>query len=169
MSPVVIDVREADEFEQRHIRDSIHLPLSAFSRIAPAFLKALRGNKVLLVCQSGQRAALAASEAERFGADCEIEIYPGGLQEWVRQGNPVQESRKAGFPILRQVHLIAGTLVLTGAALSLFLHPAFAYLAVFVGMGLMVSGATGICGMALLLNRMPWNRRKGRDLRWCDR
>lgn len=162
MNPVIIDVREADEFECRHIVDSIHLPLSSFSRQAPPVFKTLAGRKVLLMCQSGKRAELAASEAERFDADCEVEIYRGGIQEWIRQGKAVIELRKPGLPIMRQVQLIAGTLVVSGVLLSLFINPSFIYLSAFVGAGLMTAGATGFCGMALLLNQMPWNRNRSK-------
>jgi len=42
--------------------------------------------------------------------------------------------------------------------LSVLLHPGWVYAAMFVGAGLTFAGATDICGMAILLARMPWNR-----------
>jgi hypothetical protein len=44
---------------------------------------------------------------------------------------------------------------LLGAAVS----PAFYLLSAFVGAGLVFAGATGFCGMARVLELMPWNRR----------
>jgi hypothetical protein len=58
----------------------------------------------------------------------------------------------------RQVRIAAGSLVLLGVGLG-FLHPAFFGLAGFVGAGLVFAGVTDTCGMAMLLARMPWNRR----------
>jgi hypothetical protein len=37
-------------------------------------------------------------------------------------------------------------------------NPAFYALSAFVGAGLTFAGATGWCGMAMLLKTMPWNR-----------
>lgn len=60
---------------------------------------------------------------------------------------------------MRQVQLIAGGLVLLGVVLGFLVHPGFFALSGFVGAGLMMAGATGWCGMAVLLRTMPWNRR----------
>jgi len=60
---------------------------------------------------------------------------------------------------MRQVHLAAGLLALAGALGSLFWKPEMVWLAVLVGAGLTVSGATGFCGMARFLGLMPWNRK----------
>ena len=64
------------------------------------------------------------------------------------------------LPLMRQVQLIAGLLILTGTLLSLFVHPGWIGLAIFVGAGLTVAGSTGFCGMAVILEKMPWNRAK---------
>lgn len=59
---------------------------------------------------------------------------------------------------MRQVQLVAGSLVALGIALGVFLNPWFLVLPAFVGCGLMFAGATGWCGMAMLLGAMPWNK-----------
>jgi hypothetical protein len=48
-------------------------------------------------------------------------------------------------------------MVLTGIGLGLVVSPWFLALAAFFGAGLTFAGATGTCGLALLLMRMPWN------------
>jgi hypothetical protein len=53
----------------------------------------------------------------------------------------------------------AGLLVTAGLALAWTVHPAFMLLSACVGLGLMFSAATDTCGMAMVLARMPWNRR----------
>jgi predicted branched-subunit amino acid permease len=53
----------------------------------------------------------------------------------------------------------AGSLVLLGVILAWRLHPAFIALSAFVGAGLIFAGATDFRGMAMLLGKMPWNRR----------
>jgi len=37
-------------------------------------------------------------------------------------------------------------------------NPLFALIPAFTGLGLTLAGATGWCGLALLLGKMPWNR-----------
>jgi hypothetical protein len=58
----------------------------------------------------------------------------------------------------RQIRITAGSLVLLGALLGWFLHPACVSLSAFVGAGLIFAGITNTCGMGLLLARMPWNQ-----------
>jgi hypothetical protein len=49
-------------------------------------------------------------------------------------------------------------MVLTGVALGTLVNAWFLGLAAFFGAGLAFAGATGTCGLALVLMRMPWNR-----------
>lgn len=158
MNPVIIDVREKDEFDAEHIADAIHVPLSDFTRRAPALLKSLQGRPVVLICLGGKRAAMAATQAAGFAAEVEISVFAGGLTEWKRQGKPTVASGRTRLPIMRQVQLIAGSLVLGGVLLASFVHPSFIFLPGFVGTGLIVAGATGFCGMAEILSRLPWNK-----------
>ncbi len=59
---------------------------------------------------------------------------------------------------MRQVQITAGLLILTGIVLGWAVNPIFYALSAFVGAGLTFAGATGWCGMAMLLKTMPWNR-----------
>jgi hypothetical protein len=47
---------------------------------------------------------------------------------------------------------------LTGVVPGAFVSHWFFALSGFVGAGLIFAGVTGICGMAMLLAKMPWNR-----------
>jgi hypothetical protein len=58
----------------------------------------------------------------------------------------------------RQVRIGAGALVLASLALAQWVHPAWIGLAAFMGAGLVFSGVTGFCGMAIILAKMPWNQ-----------
>jgi hypothetical protein len=58
----------------------------------------------------------------------------------------------------RQVRLAAGLIVLVATLLSVLVNLKWVYLAMFVGAGLTFAGATNICGMAIVLAKMPWNR-----------
>ena len=76
---------------------------------------------------------------------------------WRRARLPVREGRKR-LPVDRQVQLIAGGMVLTGLALGTLVNPWFLVISAFFGAGLTFAGATGTCGLALVLLKMPWNR-----------
>ncbi|MFU2115194.1 DUF2892 domain-containing protein [[Pasteurella] aerogenes] len=59
---------------------------------------------------------------------------------------------------MRQVQIVAGSLVLIGVLLGWTTNAAFYLLSCFVGTGLLFAGITGFCGMARLLDKMPWNK-----------
>ena len=159
MKQVIIDVREKDEFMAERVEGSINLPLSSLGHQAPGVLKNLKdSSSFLLMCRSGKRAELAKQQIEALGLGCDLRVYEGGILEWKKQGKALECGGKAVLPIMRQVQLTAGALILVGTALAWFVNPLWVLLPGFVGGGLFTAGATGFCGMALLLSRMPWNR-----------
>jgi rhodanese-related sulfurtransferase len=83
----------------------------------------------------------------------------GGTNAWSEAGLPVVRGKKA-VSLERQVRIAAGFLVLLGIGLGVVVHPYLLGLSAFVGAGLMFSGITDTCGMALVLARMPWNHVK---------
>ncbi len=62
---------------------------------------------------------------------------------------------------MRQVQIIAGFLIVLGVALSYTVSKDFILLSGFVGLGLLVAGVTGFCGMANLLMLLPYNKNNG--------
>lgn len=158
MKQVIIDVREKAEFTAEQVEGSINLPLSALSHQAPGVLKNLSDCSFVLMCRSGKRAGLAKQQLEALGLGCDIQVYGGGILEWKKQGRPTEGGAKSVIPIMRQVQLLAGFLILVGAVLSWWVSPLWVLLTGFVGAGLFTAGATGFCGMAELLCRMPWNK-----------
>ena len=85
---------------------------------------------------------------------------PGGIRAWKRAGLPVERAPgSGGLSIQRQVQIGAGSLVVLGVVLGATVTPWFFALAGFVGAGLVFAGASGTCGMAALLARLPHNRR----------
>lgn len=138
----LVDIREADEFRRAHVPGAVNRPLSALD---PAALPA----GAVVMCQSGARCArLAAAHP----------VLEGGLAAWERAGLPVARDARAPIPIMRQVQMVAGGLVLGGVLGGAFVAPGLYALAGFVGAGLVLAGATGFCGMARVLAAMPWNR-----------
>lgn len=151
----LVDVREADERARVHVPGSQHLPLS---QLGQAQLAAAEGRPVLFYCRSGMRTQANADQLAAKAGSCQAFIVEGGIEAWKRAGLAVAEDRKAPLEIMRQVQIGAGSLVLIGVLGGAFLTPLLYLLAAFVGAGLVFAGASGFCGMALLLRHMPWNR-----------
>jgi rhodanese-related sulfurtransferase len=158
---VLIDVREPDEHARERIEGARLAPLSRFE---PASLEGERAKIAVFHCNSGNRTTQAADRLLGAGFAEAYELE-GGLQGWRSAGLPVITDRKAPLPIMRQVQVAAGALVLLGIVLAVLVSPWFMALAAFVGAGLIVAGVTGFCGMANLLLRMPWNRTRSRPTR----
>ena len=78
--PLVLDVREAEEFAQGHLQGARHLPLSQLDTRLEELQK-YRDKPVLVYCQSGARARKACA---RLGAHSFTQLYQlqGGLQAW---------------------------------------------------------------------------------------
>ncbi len=151
---LLIDIREDDEFARRHIPGALSRPLSRFDAVA---LPEMAGTDVIFTCRSGMR---TATNSARLAAPVDGNAYllEGGLDNWVRAGLPVEANRKAPLEMMRQVQIVAGSLVLAGALLGWLVSPLFFGLSAFVGAGLTFAGISGFCGMAKLLAFLPWNR-----------
>lgn len=71
---LIVDIREPDEYEAAHIKDSLHVPRGileascdwGYSDTIPALAMA-RDKPVVLVCRSGNRTALAALTLQLLG------------------------------------------------------------------------------------------------------
>jgi glyoxylase-like metal-dependent hydrolase (beta-lactamase superfamily II) len=151
-SPFILDVRSALEFEGERIEGARNIPVDQLEiRLA----ELPDHEELFVVCRTGIRAAIAATSLARAGR--RARVLEGGMRAWRRAHLPVREGRKR-LAVDRQVQLIAGTMVLTGVGLGAFVNPWFLALAAFFGAGLTFAGATGTCGLALLLMKMPWNR-----------
>jgi rhodanese-related sulfurtransferase len=151
---VLIDVREAGEHARENIAGARLVPLSSFD---PAKLPATGGKRLVVHCLSGSRSARA--QVQLAAAGIEAVALTGGIEAWKAAGLPVRENKSAPLPIMRQVQIVAGTLIVAGAALGAYVHPGFHALSAFVGAGLVFAGASGWCGMANLLGLLPYNRR----------
>lgn len=151
----LLDVRTPGEYESMHIRGAYNVPLDTLAEHASE-IRANVSNPIVLVCQSGQRARVA-EEALKAGGLRNLHVLDGGVNGWVKAGQPVAGSAKR-MSLERQVRIVTGMLAGIGGVLALSFNPAFALLSVFVGGGLVFAGVTDTCGMAMLLSRLPYNR-----------
>ena len=150
--PFILDVRSALEFEGERI-EGAHL--IRVDELDGRLDEIPDQAEVIVVCRTGVRATIAAEVLARAGR--RPRVLEGGMLAWRRARLPVREGRKR-LPVDRQVQLIAGGMVLIGIALGTLVNPWFLTISAFFGAGLTFAGATGTCGLALLLLKMPWNR-----------
>jgi rhodanese-related sulfurtransferase len=149
-----INVCTPAEYKEKHIAGVRNIPLDALKNHVQEFA----GKQTVYVhCRSGRRAEQAIARLHELGVTAELVNVEGGLLAWDEAGHPTSTLTNR-MPIMRQVLLIAGSLVLLGILLSLVGHPWFIALSAFVGAGLTFAGASGWCGMSFLLARMPWNK-----------
>ncbi len=156
---ILIDVREPDEFKAEHIAYAISLPLGVVGELS-SHLNIPKSRKVIFQCLKGARGQKAC---DIVGASTlsgyEIYNIGGGIDAWKAQSFPVvSSSSRAGLPIFRQVQIIIGLLIL---ALILLGFAGFALgfvLAAIAAGALVFAGITGFCGLAMLLDKMPWNK-----------
>jgi glyoxylase-like metal-dependent hydrolase (beta-lactamase superfamily II)/rhodanese-related sulfurtransferase len=155
LAPLLLDVRSPIEFESEHIDGAVNVPLDTLD----ARLEEIpEQSDLVVVCRTGVRATIAADTLGRAGR--RARVLEGGVLAWRRARLPLREGRKR-LPIDRQVQLIAGLMVLVGVTLGVLVNPWFLAIAAFFGAGLTFAGATGTCGLALLLMKMPWNSVSG--------
>jgi hydroxyacylglutathione hydrolase len=88
----VIDVRELDERDSGFIPGSKHIPY----RLLRAYGATVAdGKPVVTICESGSRAAIAASVLAAAGVDARPVIH-GGIADWESGGGHTVEFRRCG-------------------------------------------------------------------------
>jgi rhodanese-related sulfurtransferase len=159
MKEIILDVRERDEFKLEHAPGAINLPLSEIKSAGPNLLKHFENCDLVLMCLSGKRAKMAQEQINNLGFQLPgLKIYEGGINAWKSAGQPTTVSAAKAIPLMRQVLIAAGSLLLVSFALGYFLNPIWFWGSAVIGSGLLFAGTTGICPMANVLARMPWNK-----------
>ncbi|WP_412176607.1 rhodanese family protein [Enterobacter sp.] len=153
---VFIDIRERTEYLREHIPNACSLPLADF--MAGKTIEATERQPVIFHCQSGMRTAQNASVLMKAAGPVPALLMTGGINAWKSASLPTIEDKKQPLPVMRQVQIVAGTLVLAGVVLGYTVDSRFFMLSAFVGAGLLYAGVSGFCAMAGLLLKMPWNR-----------
>ena len=148
-----IDVRGLDEFVAERLDGSECVPLE---RLLQAANRWEPDESLLLICQSGARSQQAHDSLSKAGFSS-LQVLSGGLDACRKIGLDLITER-ATLPIIRQVLITAGSLVLLSLGLGATLSPWFYAIAWFVAAGLTFSGLSGVCPMAKMLALFPWNR-----------
>jgi rhodanese-related sulfurtransferase len=145
-----LDVRSAAEFATGHVPGAVNIPMEQVE----GRMEGLRPGPLVLICESGKRAEIVAGW---LAGRREVTLLEGGIRAWRNAGYPLVVCAPCRWTLERQVRLIAGLIVLVATLLSVLINAKWVYLAMLVGAGLTFAGITSICGMAILLGKMPWN------------
>jgi len=81
----LLDVRAEGEWKAGHVPNSVNIPVQ---ELAQRFTEIPRGKRIIVHCQTGARAAIAASLLKARGFD-DVSIFSGGFAEWSRSGEKV--------------------------------------------------------------------------------
>ncbi len=152
---VLLDVRSAIEFSQAHIGGSVNVPLEGLASRMDELSRP--GKKYIVLCRTGNRSPMAADMLMQAGIN-EVKVMQGGMEGWKKEKLPVVKGA-GGVSLERQVRIIAGSLVLSGALLSWLVHWAFIFMPVFAGSGLIYAGVSDNCLMGILLMKLPYNKK----------
>ena len=156
----LLDVRSPGEFAAAHIAGSHNIPLGDLAEHTHALVTG-PATELVVVCQSGGRAQLAADQLRAAGHE-QVQVLEGGIGAWTQADGETQGGGSA-WTIERQVRLVAGSLVLTGILTSLKL-PKAKFLSGAIGSGLVFSAVSNTCMMGNLLSKLPHNRAASADV-----
>ncbi|MBA4175343.1 MAG: sulfurtransferase [Leptothrix sp. (in: Bacteria)] len=102
-APLLVDVREADEFALAHIAGSLHVPRGVLEQACEwdydethPVLAAGRARPIVLVCRSGNRSLLAADVMQALGYTAVLSLKTG-VRGWNDFELPLVDA--AGQPV----------------------------------------------------------------------
>jgi len=84
---VLLDVRESNEYNTGHIRDSIHIPMSSLVKRLTELDK-YKNKKILAYCRSGSRSNSACRTLYKQGFE-NVSNMAGGIMSWSNANLPV--------------------------------------------------------------------------------
>lgn len=89
---LLLDVREANEYSEGHILDSVHVPLSAFDKRVGE-LEKYKDRPIVVACRSGHRSARAAGILRKNAFE-QVYNLRGGVLAWANAGLPLTKGGK---------------------------------------------------------------------------
>ena len=88
---VILDVREDNEFNSGHIRNSIHIPLASLSKRINE-LEKYKEKSILAVCRSGNRSNTACRTLNKQGFE-NVSNLAGGIMSWSSANLPISKKK----------------------------------------------------------------------------
>jgi glyoxylase-like metal-dependent hydrolase (beta-lactamase superfamily II)/rhodanese-related sulfurtransferase len=89
----VLDVREKDERDRGYIPGTRHVPYRVVRQAAEEGL--VNGGPVVTICETGARAAIAASVLQAAGVEARAVLH-GGVATWAARGGETVQFRRCG-------------------------------------------------------------------------
>jgi rhodanese-related sulfurtransferase len=86
---LVLDVREADEYQAGHVLNAKHIPLGKLSERLGE-LEKYRNQPIVVVCRSGKRSASACATLVKQGYTQAYNLA-GGMMAWQKSNLPVEK------------------------------------------------------------------------------
>ena len=83
-TPLLLDVREHDEWDAGHIATAVHIPMG---ELATRLDEVPRDQDVVVVCRSGNRSASVTAYLDRNGWSARN--LAGGMMAWDAAGRPM--------------------------------------------------------------------------------
>ncbi|MCF6765845.1 rhodanese family protein [Thiotrichales bacterium 19S3-7] len=149
----LIDIRSPSEFNKEHIESAENIQKEQLSSLSFSEQEC-----IIFYCQAGIRTSQIKNQLLQLKAKT-IVILDGGLNAWKKAGYHTKLDKKAPIPIMHQVQIIVGIMVLIGVILGFWLSAYFTLISAFFGLGLLFAGLSGFCGLAKLLMLLPYNQR----------
>jgi phage shock protein E len=87
-APVILDVRTLEEYSSGHVPGAINVPYDQVADRVEEFA-AFRDADVVVYCQSGKRASMAAADLKAAGFSRVLDLE-GHMQGWKEQGLPLE-------------------------------------------------------------------------------
>ncbi|MFN8221980.1 MAG: molybdopterin-synthase adenylyltransferase MoeB [Gaiellales bacterium] len=109
-APLVLDVREVDEWQEGHVPDALHVPRGNLESRIEALLPD-KDVEIAVICAGGARSAFAAKSLAELGY-ANVTSVAGGFSDWKRNGfayttprilTPAQRSRYARHLLIPEV------------------------------------------------------------------
>lgn len=88
-SPVLLDVRELDEWEAGHLRGAVHIPRGRLEAEAESSIPD-KSREVVVYCAGGVRSLLAADSLKELGY-AQVISMAGGYEDWADAGLPSEQ------------------------------------------------------------------------------
>ena len=85
---ILIDVRTPEEFANAHAVGSLNVQPNQLTENLNDKL-AYKENKIYVICQTAQRAAMSARVLKKFGFN-NVSVVKGGLLRWKKQKLPIE-------------------------------------------------------------------------------
>jgi rhodanese-related sulfurtransferase len=151
---ICVDVRTEAEHDRERIAGSINIPLDQLR----SHLNDIKGYEAVYVyCASGNRSAMACEILQENGFHNLYDLQDG-VNRWKLDQLPTVGAGKNRIPLMQQVLIVVGTVVLGSIIASYFISDFFLILPFGMSIGLLYAGFSGNCLMTKILIKMPWNQ-----------